>query len=743
MSAAASDSRSAGASPSRDGGGSAGASPSRDDGGPADTRGSAGPADPAVASAPDPLRQVRNIGIAAHIDAGKTTTTERVLYYAGMTHKMGDVDDGTTTTDFDEQEQDRGITIFSAAVTFHWRDHTINLIDTPGHVDFTAEVERSLRVLDGAVVVFDGKEGVEAQSETVWRQAAKYGVPCLCFINKMDKIGADFSASVASIERRLGVKPVPVQIPIGAEGTFAGLVDLLTMKAYRFSGDRGATVTEEDIPAELRDEAQMWRHHLEEQAAEIDEGLTQKYVEEQPLNEEEIRRALRRATLSRRLFPVFCGSALRNVGVQKLLDGVVYYLPSPLDRPPMKGARSLHDQTPVERHPDAQEPFAALVFKIVADKPLDLYYLRVYSGVLKNNTRVYNSNTGRKENLSRLFRMFAKRREPISEAGPGDIVACLGMKEAVTGDTLCDQHDPVVLERIEFPTPVMSVSVEARNTKDRDSLAEALRKLARQDPTFRQTFDSETGQTIISGMGELHLEVLTYKLQKDLHVPVCVGRPLVAYRETITAPAEAEGRFVRQTATQGQFAVVKLRLEPLDRQAGGEVFEFVDRCPPGRLRPIFVAAVERGVRDALSVGALGGFEVLNVRGILLDGEEQSDSNELAFESAARIAFEQAAKDAQPVVLEPLMRLEVSVPDDYFGPVSGDLSMRRGVIEDTEMRGRYRVIRARVPLAEMFQYATKLRTLTQGRANWSMEPLKYAPMPPALQNELLRRHGYVT
>lgn len=689
------------------------------------------------------LRKVRNIGIAAHIDAGKTTTTERVLFYANKTHKIGEVDDGTTVTDFDEQEQERGITIFSAAVTLTWRDHTLNLIDTPGHVDFTAEVERSLRVLDGAVVVFDAKEGVEAQSETVWRQARKYNVPCLCFINKMDKIGADYSRSVASIEKRLGVMPAPVTIPIGSESTFSGVIDLLIMKACYFVGDQGASVREEEIPPGLLEEARHWRRRLEERVAETDDALMEKYYEEQLMTPEEIRRALRRATLSRRLYPVFAGSALRRIGVQKVLDGVVDYLPCPLDRGAVQGVRSPKDHTLVERRPERSEPMSAMVFKIVADKPLDLYYLRMYSGVLKSSTRVFNANTGVKENLSRMFRMFAKRREPINEAVPGDIVACLGLKEAVTGDTLCDPKEPVVYERIEFPTPVMSVSVEPQSTKDREALGEALHKLARQDPTFRQSFNSETGQTIISGMGELHLEVLAYKLAKDLRVPVNVGQPLVAYRETITRPAEAEGSFIRQTATQSQYAVVRLRLEPLPRVEGGRAFEFADLTGGSAIRRPYVDAVERGVRDAMQVGVLGGYEMLNIRALMLDGKEHpSDSSEVAFESAARLAFEEAVKRAEPTLLEPVMKLEVSVPNDYFGVVSGDLGMRRGLIQDTEMREEYRVIFATVPLAEMTQYATKLRTLTQGRASWSMEPLAYEPMPPGLQRELLRRHGYL-
>ncbi len=706
-------------------------------------KGSGGSADGGGATDGDPLLKVRNIGIAAHIDAGKTTTTERVLFYANKTHKLGEVDDGTTVTDFDEQEQERGITIFSAAVTLAWREHTLNLIDTPGHVDFTAEVERSLRVLDGAVVVFDAKEGVEAQSETVWRQARKYNVPCLCFINKMDKIGADFSRSVASIEKRLGATPAVVTIPIGAENTFSGVVDLLSMKACRFLGEDGAVVREEDIPPDLVEDARRWRLRLEERVAETDDALMEKYYEEQPITAEEIRRALRKATLTRRLYPVFAGSALRCVGVQKVLDGVVDYLPSPLDRGAVQGVRSPQDHTAVTRRPKRDEPMSALVFKIVADKPLDLYYLRVYSGVLKSSTRVFNANTGVKENLSRMFRMFAKRREPINEAVPGDIVACLGLKEAVTGDTLCDPRDPVVYERIEFPTPVMSVAVEPQSTKDREALAEALAKLARQDPTFRQGFNPETGQTIISGMGELHLEVLTYKLAKDLKVPVNVGKPLVAYRETITQPAEAEGSFIRQTATQSQYAVVKLRLEPLPRLENSRPFEFADLTGGTAIRRAYVDAVERGVRDAMQVGVLGGYEMLNIRALLIDGKEHpSDSSEVAFESAARLAFEEAVKKAGPTLLEPVMKLEVSVPNEYFGAVSGDLGMRRGLIQDTEMREDYRVIFATVPLAEMSQYATKLRTLTQGRASWSMEPLAYEPMPPALQRELLRRHGYL-
>ncbi|MEK6644645.1 MAG: elongation factor G [Planctomycetota bacterium] len=689
-----------------------------------------------------PLSRVRNIGIAAHIDAGKTTTTERVLFYAGRTHKVGEVDDGTTTTDFDEQEQQRGITIFSAAVTLPWKDHQINLIDTPGHVDFTAEVERSLRVLDGAVVVFDSKEGVEAQSETVWRQAMKYHVPCLCFLNKMDKIGADFYESLLSIEKRLESHPVAIQLPIGAEGTFEGLIDLVTMKAYRFAGDHGVHVEEYEIPPAMVADAKQWRHTLEEKVAELDDELMHKYLEEQPLTECEIKRVLRQATITGRMNPVICGSSLKNIGVQKMIDAVVDYLPSPLERPPIDGVRSLKDLTVVHRKPRRDEPFSALVFKIVAEKPLDLYYIRVYSGVMKSSMRSYNSNTGEKENISRMFRMFAKRREQLDEAGPGEIVACVGLKDALTGHTLCDAKDQVVLERIEFPTPVISVSVEPKNSKDKETLIETLGKMARQDPTFRHSFNAETGQTIISGMGELHLEVLIYKLDKDFRVPVIVGKPLVAYREAITQRAEAEGRFIRQTGGHGQYAVVRLRVEPFKPAKGEEAFSFSNEIKGGALRAEFVHAVERGAKECLSMGVLAGYELLNVHVTLLEGKEHPvDSSDMAFENAARMAFEEACKHAGPVMLEPIMKLVVTVPDDYFGIVSGDLSARRGLIQDTEMRKNHRAITAHVPLSEMFQYSTHVRTLTQGRANWAMEPHSYAAMPLNLQKELLRKHGY--
>ncbi|MCZ6817655.1 MAG: elongation factor G, partial [Planctomycetota bacterium] len=608
-------------------------------------------------SDPAGLRRVRNIGIVAHIDAGKTTTTERILFYTGRTHQMGEVDDGTTATDFDEQEQQRGITIFSAAVTCPWREHTLNLIDTPGHVDFTAEVERSLRVLDGAVLVFDAKEGVESQSETVWRQARRYQVPALFFINKMDKIGADFESAVDSITKRLHAHPVPVQIPIGAESDFRGLVDLITCKAYYYqTGTLGAKVVEGEIPPDLEEAVEHHRHQLIERVAEEDDVLMEKYVHEVPLEPDEIRSVLRRATVEGRLNPVFCGSSLRYVGVQKLLDGVVDFLPSPMDRPPIEGVRSLEDDSAELRRPTADDPFAALVFKIVAEKPLDLFYMRVYSGRLKSGSRVFNANTGTKENVSRVFRMFAKRREQLSEAVPGDIVACVGLKKSLTGHTLCDAKHPVVLEKIEFPAPVISVSVEPRNIKDRESLGTALRRMERQDPTFTYKVDEETGQTIISGMGELHLEVLTYKLDKDLGVPVNVGRPRVAYREAITRAVTVEGRFVRQVGGKGQYAIVKMRLEPFEPAKGAEAFEFVDATKGGVLRSEYIEGVRSGARDTVRQGFLAGYEVLNVRATLLDGRAHDvDSSELAFEQAARLAVCEALKDAGPIMLEPIMR----------------------------------------------------------------------------------------
>ncbi len=675
----------------------------------------------------DALSKVRNIGIAAHIDAGKTTTTERILYYTGRTHRMGEVDDGTTTTDFDEQEQQRGITIYSAAVTCPWRGHTINLIDTPGHVDFTAEVERSLRVLDGVVAVFDAKEGVEAQSETVWRQADRYSVPRICLINKMDKVGADFDASIQSIRERLSANPVAVQIPIGAEDHFAGLVDLLEMRAIHWGDDALGTPFEvREIPDELMDDARRWRHELEERVAETSDALMDRYVNDDELSEAELRAGLRAATISNTLQPVLCGSALRYKGVQRLLDAVCDFLPSPLDVPPVLAKSTDGGGREIELRPDGEGPFAALVFKIVADKPVDLYYVRVYSGTLRRGSRVFNSATGGKENITRLFRMFAKKREQLETATAGDIVAVIGPKEALTGHTLCEQRQPVLLERIEFPQTVISRSIEPMSSRDRDKLIVSLEALSRQDPTFNVTVNEETGQMLISGMGELHLDVLVKRLQDVMNVETRVGQPRVSFRETVTATGEGEGRFVRETGGRNHYAIVRLRLESLPRTSDGPLSLFVNTIGHDRIRPEFVAAIEQGVAAAALSGVVRGCRVIQWRATLVDAEmHDEDSTEMAFEHAAVMAFESAMREASPVVLEPIMKVEVVVPDEYFGPVNSDLNARRATITGTDIRGQYRIVDAEVPLRALFGYATSLRSLSQGRATASMEMSHYA------------------
>ncbi len=679
------------------------------------------------------LRQVRNIGIAAHIDAGKTTTTERILFYTGRTHRMGEVDDGTTTTDFDQQEQQRGITIYSAAVSCPWKGHTINLIDTPGHVDFTAEVERSLRVLDGMIAVFDAKEGVEAQSETVWRQADKYAVPRLCLINKMDKMGADFEASVDSIRQRLAANPIAIQIPMGAESAFVGLIDLLTMRAiYWTDAGQGTRYEERDIPPEYLESARKWRHELEERLAEVSEPLMNRYVNEEPISEEELIPALREATVSNQVQPVLCGSALRYKGVQLLLDAVCRYLPSPLDVPPAvaRSADGKHREITLE--PDADAPFAGLVFKIVAEKPVDLFYVRVYSGTLHTSRRVHDPTTGRKENITRIFRMFAKKREQLEQASAGDIVAVIGPKDALTGHTLCDPRHPVLLEQIEFPETVISRSVEPKSSRDRDKLLAALRALGRQDPTFNVHINSETGQMLMSGMGELHLDVLVGRLLTDMNVDVNVGQPRVSFRETVTRAAEAEGRFIRQTGGRGHYAVVKLKVEPLPCDADGELSQFVNATRAGVLAPEYIKAVEQGVRDSALCGVVNGSRVIHWKATLVDGQEHDeDSSEMAFEHAASMAFDAAMRAAEPVLLEPLMKVEVVVPDEYFGAINSDLNARRATITATDVRGQYRIIDAEVPLRALFGYATDLRSLSQGRASASMEMCRYAPSPTSL------------
>ena len=683
------------------------------------------------------LSKIRNLGIAAHIDAGKTTTTERVLYYSGTIHKMGDVDDGTTVTDFDSEEQERGITIYSAAVSLQWSDCRINLIDTPGHVDFTAEVERSLRVLDGAVIVFDSKEGVEAQSETVWRQADKYRVPRLCFMNKMDKTGADFEHAFATLRARLVANPIAIQIPIGQENSFCGHIDLIRMRAIQYRGGDGRTFEEGDIPPELLPEAEKHRQVLEEKVAELDEGLMEKYVEGQPFTEDEIRAGLRTGTLSLQCQPVLCGSALRYMGVQALLDAVCDYLPSPLDVPPVETHDAEKPDKIVKRKCDPGEPLAALVFKIVADSHADLHFIRVYSGVLKAGSRVTNVVRQKKENVPQLFRMFAKRREKIEAAYCGDIVVAVGLKETLTGDTLCGPHGQVLLERIEFPETVISQSIEPQSSADRDKLTNALAMMSRSDPTFEFQESPETGQTLIHGMGELHLEVICHRIKRDMGLSVKVGKPRVAYREAITLVAEAEGRLVRQTGGKGQFAVVQMRVEPFVPEAGQENFLFESALGSDAIKPEFLAAVQEGARDASRSGVLGGYPLINVKVTLLDAEEHSaDSTEVAFESAASIAVQRAVEQSGPVLLEPIMRVEVVTPEEYFGAINGDLLARRATITATTIRAWNHVIAAEVPLSTMFGYATQVRSLSQGRASYSMEPCRYEKMPPDLAQRVL-------
>lgn len=675
------------------------------------------------------LQSVRNLGIAAHIDAGKTTTTERILFYARKTHRMGNVDDGTTTTDFDEQEQKRGITIYSAAVSLPWKGYTINLIDTPGHVDFTAEVERSLRVLDGMIAVFDSKEGVEAQSETVWRQADKYHVPRICFMNKMDRVGADFESSVMSLRDRLHVSPLVIQLPIGSGNDFKGLIDLLEMKAVYFkTAELGSTITESDIPDELLEQATQARQHMLETLSEKSDTILDQYLHEQPIETSEIKAAIRDVTLKRELYPVLCGSSLRYIGVQRMIDAVCDYLPSPLDVPPVIAHDPNRDGVTHELACRSDLPLAALVFKIVAEKPLDLYYLRIYAGKLKPSSRLLNSLTGEKENVTQVYRMFAKKRELLTIAEAGDIVAVVGPKNALTGHTLCDQRKPVVLESIEFPDTVISVSIEPKASKDRDKLLESLQALGRQDPTIEVTINEETGQTLISGMGELHLEIVVQRLIKDMHVDVVVGKPRVSYRETVQSIGEAQGQFSRQFGGRNHFAAVHVRIEPRPHVSGSAHFEIINAVPAGSIAPEFIQAAEIGIQEASQSGILGGYPVIDWKVSILSGlKHDIDSSELAFENAGRIAFYEAMKNANPVLLQPIMDTEIVTSDQYFGAIIGDLNSRNAVIRETLLRGGDRVIHADVPLAEMFGYVTRLRSLSQGRATSSMTPSHYAPV----------------
>ncbi len=684
------------------------------------------------------LQRTRNIGIIAHIDAGKTTTTERILFYTGKVHRPGEVHEGTATMDWMVQERERGITITAAATTCFWRDHRINIIDTPGHVDFTVEVERSLRVLDGGVVVFDGVQGVEPQSETVWRQADKYRVPRICFINKLDRVGANYVRAIEMIRERLRAQPVAIQWPIGLESEFRGIIDLIEFRAKIYHDDLGQHIEDSEVPPEYVEVAQEWRHKLLEQIVETDEELMLRYLEGEEPTPEELRRALRAATIRGQLYPVLCGSALKNKGVQLLLDAIVDYLPSPLDIPPVKGTHPVTGEE-ITREADDEAPFAALAFKIQSDPHVGrLTYVRVYSGRLHSSSYVYNSTKGERERISRLLRMHANHREEVEWIGAGDICAVIGLKKTFTGDTLCDPDHPILLEPIQFPEPVISVAVEPKTRADQDKLAIALQRLAEEDPTFQVRTDPESGQTIISGMGELHLEVIVDRMQREFKVAANIGRPQVAYKETITRPVRVEGRFVRQTGGRGQYGHVWLELEPLPRGSG---FVFEDRIVGGVVPKEYIPAVEAGIREAMQSGGVSGYPVIDLKAVLVDGSyHEVDSSEMAFKIAASMALKEGVRRGNPVILEPIMRVEVVVPEEFTGDVIGDLNARRGRIEGMEMRAGAQVIRAMVPLATMFGYATDLRSMTQGRGTYTMEFDHYAPVPESIAQELMAKAG---
>lgn len=682
-----------------------------------------------------PLERFRNIGIIAHIDAGKTTTTERLLFYTGKTHRLGSVDEGTTVTDWMSQERERGITIVSAAVTAMWRDHVINLIDTPGHIDFTAEVQRSLRVLDGGIVVFDAVQGVEPQSETVWRQADRYQVPRICFINKMDRVGASFDRSVEMIRERLGANPIPVQIPIGVESDFLGVVDLIRMRGITWEDELGAKPEFVDVPSELQAEAETARERMIEAIAESDDELMMRYLDGAEVREEDLQAALRRATINNEATPVFCGSALRNRGVQPVINAVVDYLPSPIDIPAVEGVKPGTEEVLIRKTSD-DEPFSALVFKIVTDPYVGrLAYFRVYSGKITRGSTVYNSSKGQSERVGRLIRMYADRREDIDEVLAGDIAAVLGMKETFTGDTLCDAANSIELENITFPEPVISVAIEPKTSADQDKLGEALRKLSEEDPTFRVGADEETGQTVIAGMGELHLEVLLDRMQREFKVQANVGRQRVAYRESIRQVArDVEIRYVKQTGGRGQYAHVVLDAEPAE-PGSGVLFE--DEITKGAIPKEFIPAVERGVREAAEGGVLAGYPVTDVQVRLTDGSyHEVDSSEMAFKVAGSMAFKEAVQRGRPVLLEPLMKAEIVIPEEHVGDVTGDLASRRATIEGIDIRANAQAIRAKVPLAEMFGYATDLRSMTQGRGVFTMEFDHYEPVESKVTEHLL-------
>ncbi|MDV6013133.1 elongation factor G [Haloechinothrix sp. LS1_15] len=688
------------------------------------------------------LNKVRNIGIMAHIDAGKTTTTERILYYTGINYKIGEVHDGAATMDWMEEEQSRGITITSAATTTFWEGNQINIIDTPGHVDFTVEVERSLRVLDGAVAVFDGKEGVEPQSEQVWRQADKYEVPRICFINKMDKLGADFYFTVGTISDRLGARPLVIQLPVGSESDFEGVIDLVQMRTLTWRGDveKGRKYEVEEIPAELAETAQKYREQLLEAVAEADESLLEKYFGGEELTEDEIKAGIRSLTVSREAFPVLCGSAFKNKGVQPMLDAVVDYLPSPLDVPAVEG--KLPDEvTEVTRSADTSEPFSALAFKVAAHPFFGkLTYIRVYSGKVSSGTQVLNATRGRKERIGKLFQMHSNKENPIDEAQAGHIYAVQGLKETSTGDTLSDTANPVVLESMTFPEPVISVAIEPKTRSDQEKLSNAIQKLAEEDPTFRVHLDDETGQTIVSGMGELHLDVLVNRMKSDFKVEANIGKPQVAYRETIRKPVTGhEYTHKKQTGGSGQFARVIINLEPLETSADGALYEFENKITGGRIPKEYIPSVDEGAQDAMQYGVLAGYPLVGVKVTLVDGAyHEVDSSEMAFKIAGSMAMKEACQKAKPVLLEPLMAVEVTTPEEYMGDVIGDLNSRRGHVQAMEERSGTRVVKALAPLSEMFGYVGDLRSKTQGRANYSMHFDSYGEVPSNVAKEIIAK-----
>jgi elongation factor G len=685
-----------------------------------------------------PLEQVRNIGIMAHIDAGKTTTTERILYYTGVSYRMGEVHEGSAIMDWMEQEQERGITITSAATTCFWRDHRINIIDTPGHVDFTMEVERSLRVLDGAIAIFCAVAGVEPQSETVWRQADKYSIPRIAFINKMDRVGADYERTIQMMRDRLGAHPLPLQVPLGREDNFIGVIDLVEMRTIVYDDTTlGAQYHIIEIPEDHKAEALKYRERIIEKAAEADESLMEQYIEETQITPEEIKRAIRRATVGHQVVPVLCGAAFKNRGVQPLLDAVVDYLPAPLDVPAIEGLRP--DGHMEKRLPADDEPFSALAFKLMNDPFIGhLTYLRIYSGTLKAGSTVYNAARGSEERIGRLLKMHANKREEIKEVYAGDIVAAVGLKNTSTGDTLSDKSNPITLESIASPEPVISVAIEPKTKADLDKLSEALHKLALEDPSFQIAVEEETGQTLISGMGELHLEIIVDRLLREFKVDARVGIPEVSYRETITTAIEGEGRFIKQTGGRGQYGHVVLRLEPLEPGSG---FEFVNKVVGGAVPREYIPAVERGIQEAMHRGIRANYPVTDVRVTLLDGSyHEVDSSDMAFKIAASLGFKDLASKANPIALEPIMALEVVLPEEFLGDVIGDLSARRGKISAVEAHKGFQIVRAEVPLAEMFGYATDVRSLTQGRATYTMQFSRYSPVPSTLMEAVIARRG---